>query len=39
MIELELTGENVQEAFRHLKGWYQEATEMQAKPSYQTMEH
>ncbi len=38
MIELELTGGNVQEAFCHLKGWYQAATEMQAKPCYQTME-
>ncbi len=29
---------NVQEAFRHLKGWYQMATETQAKPCYLTME-
>jgi hypothetical protein len=28
----------VQEAFCHLKGWYQAATETQAKPCYHTME-
>jgi hypothetical protein len=28
----------VQEAFCHLKGWYQAASEMQAKPCYHTME-
>jgi hypothetical protein len=39
MIELELKGGNVQEAFPHLKGWYRAATEMQAKPCYQMMEH
>ena len=38
-IEAELAGGNVQEAFRHLKGWYRAATETQAKPCYQTMEH
>jgi hypothetical protein len=38
MIESELTGGNVQEAFHHLKGWYRAATETQAKPCYQTME-
>ncbi len=36
--EAELTGGNVQEAFRHLKGWYRAATETQAKPCYHTME-
>ena len=29
---------NVQEAFRHLKGWYQTASENQARPCRQTME-
>ncbi len=38
MIESELTGGNVQEAFCHLKGWYWAASEMQAKPCYQTLE-
>ncbi len=28
----------MQEAFRHLKGWYRAALEMQAKPCYHTME-
>jgi hypothetical protein len=37
-IEAELAGGNVQEAFRHLKGWYCVATDTQAKPCYQTME-
>ncbi len=37
-VEAELTGGNVQEAFRHLKGWYRAATKMQAKPCYYTME-
>jgi len=34
-------GENIvlQEAFRHLKGWYQTASEAQATPCHQTMEH
>jgi hypothetical protein len=32
-------GEDVQEAFCHLKGWYWAALEMQAKPCYHTMEH
>ncbi len=32
-------GGNVQEAFCHLKGWYQAASETQAKPCYHTMEH
>ncbi len=39
MIESELTGGNVQEALCHLKGWYRAASEMQAKPCYQTLEH
>jgi hypothetical protein len=38
MIKSELTGGNVHEAFCHLKGWYQAASETQAKPCYQTME-
>jgi hypothetical protein len=38
LIESKLTGGNVQEAFRHLKGWYRAASEMQAKPCFQTME-
>ncbi len=37
-VEAKLAGGNVQEAFRHLKGWYRAATEMQAKPCYHTME-
>ncbi len=37
-IEAELARENVQKAFRHLKGWYWAVTEMQAKPCFQTME-
>jgi hypothetical protein len=37
-IEAELAGGNVQEAFRHLKGWYRTATDTQAKPCYLTME-
>jgi hypothetical protein len=39
LIESELMRGNVQEAFRHLRGWYQAALEMQAKPCYHTMEH
>ncbi len=39
MIESELMGGNTQEAFCHLKGWYWAASEMQAKPCYQTLEH
>ncbi len=38
-VEAELAGGKVQEAFRHLKGWYRAATETQAKPCYHTMEH
>jgi hypothetical protein len=37
-IKAELAGGKVQEAFRHLKGWYCVATNTQAKPCYQTME-
>jgi hypothetical protein len=36
-IEMELAAGNAKEAFRHLKGWYCTATEMQAKPCRQTM--
>ena len=36
-IKAELTKGNIQEAFRHLKGWYRAATETQAKPCYWTM--
>jgi hypothetical protein len=38
LTESKLTGGNVQEAFRHLKGWYRAASEMQAKPCFHTME-
>ena len=34
----ELGKGNVQEAFRHLKGWYRTAAEAQARPCLQTME-
>ncbi len=34
----ELGKGNVQEAFRHLKGWYRTAAEAQARPCHQTME-
>jgi hypothetical protein len=37
-VEAELAGGNVQEAFRHLKGWYRAAMEMQAKLCYHIME-
>ncbi len=37
-VEAELAGGNVQEVFRHLKGWYRAAMETQAKPCYHTME-
>jgi hypothetical protein len=36
-IESKLVGGNAQEAFHHLKGWYQAVSEMQAKPCYHTM--
>jgi hypothetical protein len=32
MIKSELTGGNVQEAFCHLKKWYQAVSDMKAKP-------
>jgi hypothetical protein len=38
LIESELAGGNVQEAFRHLKGWYRAASDTQEKPCRQTME-
>jgi hypothetical protein len=38
MVKAELAGGNVQEAFRHLKGWYWATSEMQAKPCYHTLE-
>ena len=38
-IVAKLAGGNVQEAFRHLKGWYRAATETQSKPCFHTMEH
>jgi hypothetical protein len=37
-IEHELAGGNVQEAFRHLKGWYRAASETTSRPCPQTME-
>ncbi len=37
-IVAKLAGGNVQEAFRHLKGWYRAASETQSKPCYHTME-
>jgi hypothetical protein len=37
-IVAKLAGGNVQEAFRHLKGWYRAATETQSEPCYDTME-
>jgi hypothetical protein len=39
LIEVELAGGNVQEAFCHLNGWYWAASDTQAKPCRQTMEH
>ena len=36
-IEYELTGGDVQEAFRHLKGWYRTASETTTRPCPQTM--
>jgi hypothetical protein len=38
MISHELARGNVQEAFRHLKGWYRSATDTQARPCFQTMD-
>ncbi len=37
-IVAELAKGNVHEAFRHLKGWYREASETQVRPCFQTME-
>jgi hypothetical protein len=37
-IVAELAEGNVHEAFRHLKGWYREASETQARPCFQIME-
>jgi hypothetical protein len=37
-IVAKLAGGNAQEAFRHLKGWYQAAMETQSKRCYHTME-
>jgi hypothetical protein len=37
-IEAKLAGGGVQEAFRYLKGWYQNASESIARPCSQTME-
>jgi len=37
-IVTELAEGKVHEAFWHLKGWYREASETQAKPCFQTME-
>jgi hypothetical protein len=37
MIEAELAGGNVQEAFCHLKGWYRAALETTTRPCPQTM--
>ncbi len=38
-IVAELAKGDVEEAFRHLKGWYRNAAETQARPCHQTMEH
>jgi hypothetical protein len=38
IISHKLAGGNVQEAFRHLKGWYRSATNTQACPCFQTMD-
>ncbi len=38
LIVAELAEGKVHEAFRHLKGWYREASETQARPCFQTME-
>ncbi len=38
LIVAELAEGNVQEAFRHLKGWYRNASKTQAKPWFHTME-
>jgi hypothetical protein len=38
-IVAELAKGDVKEVFQHLKGWYWKATEMQARPCRQMMEH
>ena len=38
LIVVKLAKGKVHEAFRHLKGWYREASETQVKPCFQTME-
>jgi len=38
LIVAKLAEGKVHEAFRHLKGWYREASETHAKPCFQTME-
>ena len=38
LIVAKLAEGKVHEAFRHLKGWYREASETQARPCFQTME-
>ena len=38
LIVAELAEGNVHEAFRHLKGWFRNASETQAKPCSHTME-
>jgi hypothetical protein len=38
LIVTELAKGNVHEAFRHLKGWYRNASQTQAKPCFHTME-
>ncbi len=37
-IVAELAKGNVHKAFRHLKGWYRQAAETQARPCFQTIE-
>ncbi len=37
-IVAELAEGNVHEAFQHLKGWYRQTSETQARPCFQTME-
>ncbi len=38
LLVAKLAKRNVHEAFRHLKGWYREASETQVRPCFQTME-
>jgi len=37
-IEAEFQGGNIQEAYRHLKGWYRAETEVEVRPCFQMME-